>query len=182
MSQSIFISNQFDAYPLRKATPSDADAVIRILKDAAVWIQAKGISQWEYLRAGGEDNEIIQDIHKGTTYVAEAKNGQIKASFNLSDIQNAWDLEMWGEKHDHAYYLHRLVVHPEYRHRQLGKKLLAWIDQNLGGNNSCIRLDCVGRNDVLNKFYQQAGYTYIGKAGVGEDAFSLYEKRLLRSS
>lgn len=160
---------------VRKASETDTPAVTAILKGAADWLEEKGVGQWSYLRSGGEDEEIRQDILVGTTYIVEDGKTAV-ATFNFSPVQNNWDVEMWGERQDQAYYVHRLAVARDWHHRQIGRKLLQWLDENLEGKTHRIRLDCVADNPALNAFYQQAGYEFIGYAGEGEDRFSLYEK------
>ncbi|WP_239984676.1 GNAT family N-acetyltransferase [Lentibacillus sediminis] len=170
-----FRDGKMGDFTVRKAEEADTPAVTAILKSAADWLAEKGIAQWSYLRSGGEDEEIRQDILCGTTYIVEYGETAV-ATFNFSPKQNSWDVEMWGDRQDAAYYIHRLAVAWEWHHRQIGRKLLEWLDENLEGETRLIRLDCVADNPALNAFYQQAGYEFIGYAGEGEDKFSLYEK------
>ena len=98
------------------------------------------------------------------------------ATFNFANEQNEWDIEMWGKRNDHAFYIHRLAVNQNNHNQQIGKRLLAWIDENHTIEHGFIRLDCVGNNQALNKFYQDSEYHFMGYIGEGEDKFSLYEK------
>ena len=175
--QELFRENTFGEYKVRKATNEDAEAVIQLLQDAARWLEGKGISQWEYLRNGGETAEIKQGILVGTTYIVERKK-ELAATLNLSNVQNEWDMELWGKCQEHSFYIHRLAVAQAYRKQQIGRKLLDWIDQNIRLEKGRIRLDCVADNPALNKFYQQAGYTLMDVVANGEDMFSLYEKSI----
>lgn len=172
----LFREYKFGNYQVRKAGPIDTKAVIQLLRDTAGWLQAKGISQWEYLLEGGETDEIEQGILVGTTYIVENSEGDLAATFNFSFKQNDWDVDMWGKRDDLAFYLHRLAVDKDQHHKQVGKRLMKWIDENNLIENGYIRLDCVADNPVLNDFYQQAGYTFIGHVGEGKEKFSIYEK------
>lgn len=172
----LFREYKFENYQVRKADSKDTKAVIQLLRDTARWLQAKGVSQWEYLLEGGETEEIEQDILAGATYIVENSEGDLAATFNLSSKQNDWDRHMWGIMDDFAYYLHRLAVAKDQHHKQVGKQLLEWIDGNIQMQNGYVRLDCVADNLVLDYYYQQAGYTFIGYVGDGEDKFSIYEK------
>lgn len=173
----VFHSKQLDEYYIQRATAEELDSVIDILKTAAKWIQSKGVNQWSYLLSGGEDEEIKNDLLAGKTYIVKTKDGEPVATFNISNQQNEWDLEMWGKRDDHAFYIHRLAVSQDYHHKQIGKKLLSWIDENIILDEGYIRLDCVGNNVVLNQFYQKIGFDHVGYIGEGEDKNSLYEKR-----
>ncbi|WP_249871370.1 GNAT family N-acetyltransferase [Oceanobacillus saliphilus] len=176
---ALFKKYTFEDYKVRKATVEDTEAVIKILRDAAIHLNEKGIVQWEYLRSGNENDEMKRAISDGETYVVESKYG-LAATFNLSAKQNEWDMEMWGKRNDHAYYIHRLAVAENARNKQVGKKILAWLDNNILLKDGYIRLDCVANNAVLNDYYRQAGFTFIAYAGEGENRFSLYEKAFLR--
>src|SRR5690606_27008758 len=113
----MFKTNIFDVYVERKVVIDDYNGIIDVLKAAAKWVQAKGINQWGYLLAGGEDLEIKSDILAGDTYIVENEIKDIVATFNMSSKQNEWDIEMWGKRADNAYYIHRLAVHENYHHK-----------------------------------------------------------------
>lgn len=172
----VFKECRFDNFTVRTATTKDTEAVIQLLRGAASWLDEKGISQWSYLQNGGEDHEIKEGIAAGTTYVVENSDDNLVATFNFSSDQNEWDVGMWGERDDLAYYIHRLAVHKDHHHNQIGRKILAWIDRNIQLQNGHVRLDCVASNQVLNDFYRSLGYRFVGHIGEGQDIFSLYEK------
>lgn len=164
-------------FTIRRATIKDKTDIINILQAAARWLQNKGIKQWEFLLAGNEDSAMEVEILAGNTYIAEIE-GQIAGTFIASCEQNEWDVLMWGEKDDAAWYIHRLAVHQNYRGKQIGRQLLEWIETQLVGANSVLRLDCVADNPDLISFYDRAGYTFVGMKKDGEDRFALYEKEL----
>ncbi|MFC0302055.1 GNAT family N-acetyltransferase [Virgibacillus soli] len=170
---TIFREEGFDEFTVIQATESEISSITNLLKETAKWIQEKGINQWSYLLYGNGDGEIIKDIKLGKTYIVKDKHGKFAATFNISPQQNDWDIDMWGKRTDHAYYIHRLAVSGDYRRQQIGKRLLHWIIKNSDG---IIRLDCVAHNTVLNKFYQDTGFALIGFRGEGDDTYSLYEK------
>ncbi|API92935.1 hypothetical protein BKP57_14625 [Virgibacillus sp. 6R] len=164
-------------FTIRRATIKDKTDIINILQAAARWLQNKGIKQWGFLLAGNEDPAMEVEILAGNTYIAEIE-GQIAGTFIASCEQNEWDVLMWGEKDDAAWYIHRLAVHQNYRGKQIGRQLLEWIETQLVGANSVLRLDCVADNPDLISFYDRAGYTFVGMKKDGEDRFALYEKEL----
>ncbi|WP_099156524.1 GNAT family N-acetyltransferase [Virgibacillus ndiopensis] len=180
--EKLFVTYRFDQYSVRVAIKEDTDNVIQLLRNVAFWLEKKGIDQWEYLRNGGAEAEIKQDILAGTTYIVEDTSKNLVATFNLSPKQNDWDVAMWGERNDNAYYLHRLAVNRDQHTNQVGKKLLGWIDDNIRIRDGFLRLDCIASNPVLNRYYLEAGYTFIGYAGEGEDKLSKYEKSISRKA
>ncbi|RKQ30876.1 GNAT family N-acetyltransferase [Oceanobacillus halophilus] len=173
--KEIFKSTSFKKYRVRLADAKDSDAIIDLLANTAKWLQSKGISQWEHLLTGEENEEIIRDISNGVTYIVEEKD-KIAATFNFSSKQNDWDVEMWGKLDDKAYYIHRLAINREYQNQNLGRKLLHWIDENIRLTDRCIRLDCVADNPILNHLYQETGFTFKKYVEMDGDRFSAYEK------
>lgn len=172
----LFTQYQFDGYAVRLAAEKDSAIILQLLRHVAVWLEEKGFSQWEHLRSGDENEELRQDIAAGKTYIVENTSGNAVATFNLSQEQNSWDKAMWGERHDNACYLHRLAVNRDHQNKQIGRKLLRWIDNHIVIHDGYLRLDCVAANQRLNDFYQRAGFSFIGYTDVGNDRFSKYEK------
>lgn len=171
----IFRIDQFNTFTIKKATLEDVQSVYQMLHDIAQILKQKGIQQWEYFLNRQAIIEVEADVLKGATYVVVDEE-QLIATFNLSQDQSEWDQALWGERKDDAFYLHRLAVHPKYRHQQIGLQLLSWIEKNLSVTNGLIRLDCVGENHVLNEFYRQAGYLFQKTVDIEGTPFSLYEK------
>ncbi|MEC5424637.1 GNAT family N-acetyltransferase [Virgibacillus sp. C22-A2] len=173
-----FGNSTFDNYKVKKATVSDSALVFQILRDAASWLEDKGISQWEHLHNDVTIEEIEEDIREGITYVVLTAEDEPVATFNFSSKQNSWDVAMWGKRDDLAYYIHRLAVHKNHHNKQIGWKALNWIEENIELEGGFLRLDCIANNPVLNRFYQKAGYRFVGHVGEAEDKFSIYEKTL----
>lgn len=171
----IFRMDQFNTFTIKKATLEDVQSVFQMLHDIAQTLKQKGIQQWEYLLDYQAILEVEAAVVEGTTYIVVDKE-QLVATFNLTHDQSEWDQALWGERKDDALYLHRLAVHPMYRHQQIGLELLFWIEKNLLVTNGLIRLDCVGENHVLNEFYRQAGYMFQKTVDIEGTPFSLYEK------
>lgn len=174
---AMFKTEQFYSCRVRQANGKDANQVIEMLTNAASWLKENGINQWSYLHSGKENHAIEAAISKGTTYVVEDKDGKLLASFNLSSEQNDWDLVLWGGSNEQAVYLHRLVVARNDHNKQIGKKLLTWMIENM--TDGMLRLDCVGHNKVLNQLYQDAGFTFIGSHDMGGKLFSKYEQNIV---
>lgn len=172
-----FKKNTFGDYIIRKAAANDAETVIGILRDAAEWLINKGIHQWDFYLTDEATSEVRQAIKAGTTYLV-TDNDQPVVTFNLSQQQNELDASVWGNQDDDALYLHRLAIDKNYRHQQIGKKLLEWIQENCQAGSHVLRLDCVADNPGLNQFYVNAGFSFSGYAKAMDIQFSRYEKRL----
>ncbi|MFC3039343.1 GNAT family N-acetyltransferase [Virgibacillus xinjiangensis] len=168
--------SEMGVYMIRQAEVLDTFHVHEILREAAEWLNRKGIDQWNFLLEQVEDKNTKEDIEDGKVYLVLDQGFHPAATFTLSTTQNNWDVDLWGMKQDdNAYYLHRLAVASAYHRRHLGASLLEWMDKNLP-EQAKLRLDCVADNPVLNHFYQHAGFSWKGYAESPEGEFSLYEK------
>ncbi len=174
--RNFFKNNPYEGFNIRNANKSDSETVIRILRDAASWLIEKDIYQWEYYLSDEAAREIRQGIKAGTTFLVEDSEGLEVAVFNLSPNQIELDISIWGERGEQAYYLHRLAVKENYYGRQIGKKILAWITDNIDQRHGILRLDCVANNPKLNQFYLDAGFSFAGHAEAMGITFSKYEK------
>ncbi|WP_404457459.1 GNAT family N-acetyltransferase [Oceanobacillus kapialis] len=179
---TFFRTSNFGPFTIRQATPGDATAVIELLKGVAKRLHERGINQWEFLLRDEEDSEIVAAIDRGVSYIVTDGNSLV-ATFNLTNKQNAWDQTLWGAPNEeNAFYIHRLAVHSDYTGRGIGRDLLLWFEENINAESGLLRLDCIANNPVLNTFYKQTGFQYIGQALAEGDSFSLYEKQLPRTS
>ncbi|WP_430788764.1 GNAT family N-acetyltransferase [Virgibacillus flavescens] len=173
---TLFTASEFSDYNVRLATKEDVPIIIDMLISAASWLKNNGVDQWSYLQSGKENHEIEAAVMNETTYVVEDTNGNMVASFNLSSVQNSWDKELWGATVNSHLYLHRLVVAQTEHNKRIGSRLLEWMLDNIQLRKGSLRLDCVGHNQVLNRFYQNSGFEFIGSHDMGGDLFSKYER------
>lgn len=178
--ESLFLTNHFETFTVKQAEASDAAAVTDLLKGVASRLQQMGLDQWEFLLEGEEDTEIASSIDRGVTYIV-TEGDELVATFNLSNEQNDWDVQLWGAQKDNAYYIHRLAVDNHHTGREIGRNLLLWLIESIKDDQATLRLDCIAGNPVLNDFYKQVGFSYTGQAFADGDSFSLYEKHLSRS-
>ncbi|WP_010529355.1 GNAT family N-acetyltransferase [Lentibacillus jeotgali] len=174
----IFKKDTFDDYRVRKTAADDADTVVRTLQDAAGWLNDKGIHQWDFYLTDEAVSEVKEAIEAGTTYLVTDRDDHPVATFNLSQSQNELDASLWGDRGDDALYLHRLAIDKNYRHQQIGRRLLSWIQENSKTESDVLRLDCVADNPGLNQFYENAGFSFSGFAEAMDIQFSKYEKQL----
>ncbi|GAA0358731.1 GNAT family N-acetyltransferase [Bacillus horti] len=144
------------------ATREDSDQIIKLLKDTANWLQENNIDQWSYLRNGEEDNELRLAIQQQKTYIA-TYNDKLVGTFTLYDSPNDWDKYIWGTMPPDALYLHRLATVRDQQNKGVGRMMIDWIEREYKrGDKKYIRLDCVSANEALNKYYRDAGFTFLG--------------------
>lgn len=73
-------SNDFD---ITVASNDDTSTIITLLKEVAQWLKDRDIDQWGYLLSGGDDEEIINAISNGDTYLV-LKEDVVIGTFTIS--------------------------------------------------------------------------------------------------
>lgn len=163
-----------DTLQFRKGNKAETDTVISLLKQTAQWLKENDIDQWQYLLAGGDDEEIENAIRDNKTYIV-LKDQEIIATFTLSSSQSEWDQHIFGvEETGDFLYLHRLAILPDYIGNGLGADILQWISRQADTQKKFLRLDCVAKNKKLNHFYVNNGFDYLGET----DSHCKYQKRI----
>lgn len=158
---------------IRKGIAAESDKVISLLKQTAQWLKENNIDQWQYLLAGGDDEEIENAIRDNQTYIV-LREKEIIATFTLSSKQTEWDQHIFGiDEMGDSLYLHRLAILPDYMGKGLGGDILQWICAQDTQKNF-LRLDCVAKNKQLNQFYLNNDFEYLGET----DFHSKYQKRI----
>jgi GNAT superfamily N-acetyltransferase len=146
-----------------KAAVTDSSAIIKILKDRAVWLKEKGSTQWRFLLTGHEDEEIVRNVEAGFFYKV-LKDETIIAIFLLSPKQDKWDISLWGKDNGNAssVYLHKLAVSVAFQGEQIGDFVMDWIKEQVPLMQvDRIRLDCVASSEYLLHFYQKHGFVLL---------------------
>lgn len=154
-----------------QAIPDDADAVLSLWREAADWIQAKGIDQWRASDFALEN--VLKYIEAAELFVAKHEGVIIGTAI----IQ--WsDGFIWKElDNDQSGYVHKLAVKRDYGGKGLGAVLLQWAETYVRDNGKrLLRLDCMSDNEALNQYYQRQGFTYVCRMDYSSWSGSLYEK------
>ena len=136
-----------------EATDSDTNALLSLRDDAARWLLARGIDQWQlgespYSWERGGDDPVI-----------------------------------WGEQPVPAGYVHNLIVARPFGGQGLGVGLLQWAENYVTkSGRSLARLDCGAQSRKLRELYESVGYRWVRDqqyAWLDPDlALALYEKVL----
>jgi len=143
------------------ARPDDAASVYRLLNDAAVWLEARGIEQW---KPGALPRAVVSGgIARGEIFVVRDQDALV-ATLQLE----ASDPATWGPDAGDALYLHRLCVARAHAGGGLGLRLLDWAAATARARGlRLLRLDCVAANDTLRRYYARAGFAERGEVEVG---------------
>ncbi len=166
------------ALTYRKATPADAQLLVRLRDTSALWQLARGIPQWQ----PGEKDE--------THFRTCMETGEVWLAHAAGSLTGAWELwwtdeAAWGPRPPDAGYIHRLMTTPHTSPPGTGRRMLAEAESRITATGRpYARLDCLTSNPRLRAYYESAGYTAVGeqrekKGGPGTPyAVTLLEKRL----
>jgi GNAT superfamily N-acetyltransferase len=134
------------------AGPREVDEVLRVLDEAAAWLEGRGIEQWP---SRFESSWVEGAIGRGETWLVEV-NGLIAATITMD-----WADAAWNGVPGNAAYLHRMAV--RRRSAGLGAVILTWAAESAGQHGcDALRLDCVASNRGLRAYYEAAGFVFRG--------------------
>lgn len=155
---------------IRPADLGDADAVERLLRDAAHWVDALGVVMWEDGEL--ERASIEADVAAGLYVVAEVAGAVAGAiRFQLED-RLFWPDLPEGQ----SAFVHRLVVARAWKGQGVSHALLEWAaarTRELG--RDALRLDCDASRTKLRQLYESCGFTLHSYRHVGPYYVSRYE-------
>ncbi|MNO40901.1 Spermidine N(1)-acetyltransferase [compost metagenome] len=154
-----------------RGEPERIEDILRLLQEAAHWMERNGIKQWN----PGQFNEkdiagYFTDRHVYLALDKDVLVGMFTLQFS--------DPQYWGSKNDASYaYLHRLAVAGSHRRQGLGQQMLKYAvvrAKELGCKG--LRFDTVAHNIKLNRYYQSMGFHYMGTNDMGNGRLvNLYE-------
>jgi len=154
-----------------RGEPDRVSDILRLLQEAAGWMERNGIKQW----TPGQftETDIAGYFADRHVYLA-LDDGAVVGMFTLQFS----DPQYWGSKNDESYaYLHRLAVKDSHRGRGLGQQMLKYavvLAKDLGCKS--LRFDTVAHNIKLNRYYQSMGFHYMGTNDMGNGRLvNLYE-------
>lgn len=162
-----------------QATAEDTPLIMELLISTAAWLKSKGSTQWAGLLRGEDHHDMIGYVSRGEVVVFK-QDELLAGVVILMQQPSEWDLRLWGKKAqtmESAVYLHRLAINRDYAGKGLGEAMMRFVDSRIQfENKDRIRLDCIGNNPTLNKFYSGIGYELTGEV----EGFCIYEKLLLQ--
>jgi protein-tyrosine phosphatase len=157
-----------------EAADSDIDALLNLRDDAARWLLARGIDQWQ-------PGEIPYSWERGGDYfVFVLWRGEER----VGTVTILWDDPViWGEQPVPAGYVHNLIVARPFGGQGVGLGLLQWAEDYVAqSGRSLARLDCGARSRKLRDLYESVGYRWVQDQHYPwldpDLALALYEKDL----
>jgi len=161
---------------VRRAELSETETILRILNEAAAWLSARGVDQWEvgqWKRA-----KLDAAIARGETYLAW-DGTQAVGTVTLQWIDELF----WPDRQADTGYVHRLAVSDATHGRHLGRDLLRWAEAtSRDAGKRYLRLDCACDNSSLRAYYESLGFGHRGDRTIvgGPQTYcgSLFEKDL----
>lgn len=145
-----------------QAEPGDLETVIGLLEEVAAWLESKGINQWPVGWFRDSMAFYAEAIGRGEMYLASVGDEVV------GTLRLGWeDANVWPDVADDAAYVHTLAVRRTWAGRRLGRRLLEWVEaQAASAGKNYLRLDCITSNDVLRRYYEDAGFAAAGELEV----------------
>jgi len=159
------------------AKPDKLDTALSLLKEAAESIKAKGLKQWGIWLKPQEKQIawINEGFQNGEFFIVQNENGEELGMFRLS----YQDILYWGVQTEEAAYIHSLMVKKQFAGQDLGKKIIAQVEQKLLSDGiNLLRLDCNAENRWLCNYYEAQGFVQVGQKQMPHGLNNLYEKKL----
>ena len=163
----------------KKAKKSDLRKALDFFKLASGALAAKKVNQWQYWQDPPQDkiDWVAEGFEKHEFVFVYNSSGEKIAMFRLLNTDTLY----WDEKgkEKNVRYIHSLVVPPVYHGREIGKKVMhKIIDQLKEENIKKFRLDCDASNQRLCKYYESYGFIKVGEKTTNYSVNNLYEMRL----
>lgn len=169
----------------RPAGEGDVPAIMEIIAQARVWMDANGIDQWteDYPAA----TDYRNDMARGECYVLTC-GGQVGAVFTLyarpEESYAAITDGKWGGGEEPYASIHRCAVGSQWRGSGLaGEMAAAWEELARGMGLGWLRIDTHKKNKAMLGLLRKSGFQYRGNVLVGaqpphDPRRVAYEKKL----
>lgn len=158
---------------VRQAEPRDAEAICRVLTEAARWIDAHGMTMWRDDELAAD--AIAEDVAQGLFHVADV-DGEIAGvvKFQLTD-----ELFWPDVPNDDSAFIHRLAVRRQFAAAGVSVALIEWAAAHAAAvGRRWLRLDCEASRIKLRSFYERQGFVHHSDRRVGPYFVSRYERLL----
>jgi ribosomal protein S18 acetylase RimI-like enzyme len=160
-----------------RAASADYDVVMAILREAADWLEGRGIHQWYhwYLDAG---DEILRDRMENHEAYLFRLDDSIVGTLAIQ-----WsDPDVWGEcgEDGRAGYIHGMAIKRSVAGGRVGERMLEWaVDTIAARGRRFARLDAMASNAALCGYYERRGFRPLGTALlVGDFLTRLFEREM----
>lgn len=155
---------------IRQATSEDTNAVADILREAAAWLEERGVPQWRQDEL--QHNRIVAEVDSGQFFLAECDSvpaGTVK--FQLEDHL------FWPDvPQDDSAFIHRLAVKRRFAGGEISSALILWaIARTHAVGRRYLRLDCEASRVRLRAVYERLGFRFHSDRQVGPYFVARYD-------
>lgn len=163
------------AITARLAETAEFDLVISILDEAARWLIARGIRQWESPPSAEFLAFMQKQFAEGEVYLIFPEGSeQAIGTFRLR-----WSGGPGRTQEANAGYLYSFALRPNYTGKGIGVAVIDWIGRQLAGlGRNTLRADCISGNQRLRNWYERLGFEPRGVVTDGPYQLALYELHL----
>jgi ribosomal protein S18 acetylase RimI-like enzyme len=158
------------------AQQSDIANVRSLIEDTGSWLLSRGIHQW--LSGTPSDRRLRWLVEQQWLHIVYME-GRTVATITLQTNDQA----IWDEDFDDALYVHLLVVHRDFRGKEIGRLLLQWaVERAIEMRRRYLRLDCWAENAALRSYYEKVGFSPRGEIELNGWRSARYELAVFGSS
>jgi ribosomal protein S18 acetylase RimI-like enzyme len=163
------------AVTVRQAKPAELALVMEILDEAARWLLARGIRQWESPPPAECWMDFREEIARERVYlIILGASEEVVGTFRVASSGTP----LWKDDAN-AGYLYSLAVRPRLIGRGIGAAVIERMAEHFTVfGKQKFRLDCIAANTELRKWYEGLGFRYRGVATDGPYVLALYERDL----
>lgn len=165
---------EIEAPQIRLADRSALAPYVEVLEEAGQWLWERDIPQWEPGSQRRMRPLFERWLQRGSLLIAERGSGIVGGC-----IVTATAAPIWDDLPAPAAYLFKLAVARSHAGTGLGHRLLrhaeAW---GRTEGYAILRLDCWAGNDVLRRYYGDAGFEERGVVPEGPYDVRRFERRL----
>ncbi|MGO9449561.1 MAG: GNAT family N-acetyltransferase [Candidatus Binataceae bacterium] len=160
-----------------RAAITDYDTVMAILREAADWLSARGISQWEHWYMDSGKRILRERLENHDVYLFR------RDDFPIGTLTIQWsDPEVWGERgiDGLAGYVHGIAIARSVGGMRVGERLLEWAVATIAARGRRFaRLDAMASNALICRYYEKRGFHPLGTALLfGNFTTRLFEREL----
>lgn len=163
---------------IRKASISDLDSIMEILKKIITEMHSYNNFQWDENYPQAKD--FAADIEKGNLFVSVRENETVGfICINRDEPKEYKDLK-WSSAED-ALVIHRMGVSLDYRRGGIGVELVQFADELATRSGvKYLKTDTYSLNTKAQRLFEKCGYAFIGEMRFlgKEKAFYCYDKIL----
>jgi len=145
------------------AAPEDLSLLIAFRDEAARWLAARGIDQWQepYPTEDLMEAGMLRNIRAGETFIVWDDDATPAATITIDRWANP-DLWTPEEAAEPALYAHKLTVARAYAGQGLGAELLDWAGTHAAlAGARWLRVDVWTTNPKLQHYYLDLGFTHV---------------------